>query len=313
MSNSVLFKSSIAKKYFMALTGLFLCTFLVGHLLGNLQLIFKTGEEGRRAFNEYAYFMGHNLFIQVLSYTTYIALIVHAVDGIMLTIQNKKARPVKYAYNNPKANSGTASRNMAILGTLILVFLATHMANFWWKAKITEEIPLHVKTIEKSYQQQNPMTGQVTNIRYQINHLLTTKGEYIPISVKDLEHDTYVNPQTGESVQGNDTCFVKIKDGFHVYDKNTNLNIGEAYKDLHTVVMTFFSKENSNALFGVIFYVISMIVLGYHLWHGFASAFQSLGLNHPLYMPIIKKIGMAFSIVVPFLFAIIPIIIYMNH
>jgi len=36
-------------------------------------------------------------------------------------------------------------------------------------------------------------------------------------------------------------------------------------------------------------------------------------LNHPLYMPIIKKIGMAFSIVVPFLFAIIPIIIYMNH
>ena len=80
MSNSVLFKSSIAKKYFMALTGLFLCTFLVGHLLGNLQLIFKTGEEGRRAFNEYAYFMGHNLFIKVLSYVTYIALIIHAID-----------------------------------------------------------------------------------------------------------------------------------------------------------------------------------------------------------------------------------------
>jgi succinate dehydrogenase / fumarate reductase cytochrome b subunit len=78
-------------------------------------------------------------------------------------------------------------------------------------------------------------------------------------------------------------------------------------------VMTFFSKENSSALFGVLFYVISMLVLGYHLWHGFASAFQSLGLNHPLYMPIIKKIGMAFSIVVPFLFAIIPVIIYMNH
>ena len=67
MSNSVLFKSSIGKKVFMALTGLFLCTFLVGHLLGNLQLILKTGEEGRRAFNEYAYFMGHNPFIKILS------------------------------------------------------------------------------------------------------------------------------------------------------------------------------------------------------------------------------------------------------
>jgi succinate dehydrogenase / fumarate reductase cytochrome b subunit len=313
MSNSVLFKSSIAKKYFMALTGLFLCTFLIGHLLGNLQLIFNTGEEGRRAFNEYAYFMGHNLFIQVLSYTTYLALIIHAVDGILLTIQNKKARPVNYAYSNPKANSGTASRNMAILGTLILVFIATHMANFWWKAKITKEIPMHNKTIEKSDQQTDPLTNEVIIVKYQINHLLTTKGEYIPISVKYLVNNIYINPQTGQRAEGNDTCTVTIKDGFKLYDKNTNLLIGEGYKDLHSVVMTFFSKENSSALFGVIFYVISMLVLGYHLWHGFASAFQSLGLNHPLYTPIIKKIGMAFSIIVPFLFAIIPVIIYIYH
>jgi succinate dehydrogenase / fumarate reductase cytochrome b subunit len=292
---------------------LFLCTFLIGHLLGNLQLIFNTGEEGRRAFNEYAYFMGHNLFIQVLSYTTYLALIIHAVDGIMLTIQNKKARPVNYAYSNPKANSGTASRNMAILGTLILVFIATHMANFWWKAKITKEIPMHNKTIEKSDQQTDPLTNEVIIVKYQINHLLTTKGEYIPISVKDLVNNIYINPQTGQRAEGNDTCTVTIKDGFKLYDKNTNLLIGEGYKDLHSVVMTFFSKENSSALFGVIFYVISMLVLGYHLWHGFASAFQSLGLNHPLYTPIIKKIGMAFSIIVPFLFAIIPVIIYIYH
>ena len=60
MSKSAFIKSSIAKKYWMALTGLFLCLFLVGHLIGNLQLIVKTGEEGRRAFNEYAYFMTHN-------------------------------------------------------------------------------------------------------------------------------------------------------------------------------------------------------------------------------------------------------------
>jgi succinate dehydrogenase / fumarate reductase cytochrome b subunit len=51
MSKSAILSSSIAKKYWMALTGLFLCLFLVGHLLGNLQLILKTGEEGRRAFN----------------------------------------------------------------------------------------------------------------------------------------------------------------------------------------------------------------------------------------------------------------------
>ena len=90
MSNSAFIKSSIAKKYWMALTGLFLCLFLVGHLLGNLQLIFSTGEEGRRVFNEYAFFMTHNPAIKVLSYLTYFSILFHAVDGIALFVQNKK-------------------------------------------------------------------------------------------------------------------------------------------------------------------------------------------------------------------------------
>src|SRR5690606_12983677 len=98
MSNSAILKSSIAKKYWMALTVLFLCLFLVGHLLGNLQLIFITGEEGKRAFNEYAYFMTHNPFVKVLSYLTYLSILFHAVDGLMLAVQNKKARPQGYAY-----------------------------------------------------------------------------------------------------------------------------------------------------------------------------------------------------------------------
>ena len=97
MSKSAILRSSIAKKYWMALTGLFLCTFLIGHLAGNLQLIFKVGEEGRRAFNEYAYFMQHNIFIKILSYVTYLSILFHAIDGLMLAVQNKKARPVKYA------------------------------------------------------------------------------------------------------------------------------------------------------------------------------------------------------------------------
>ena len=127
MSNSSILKSSIAKKYWMALTGLFLCLFLVGHLLGNLQLIFSTGEEGKRAFNEYAYFITHFLPIKILSYLTYISIIFHAVDGFILTIQNRRARPIKYAVNNPGPTSSTPARYMAVLGTLILVFLATHM------------------------------------------------------------------------------------------------------------------------------------------------------------------------------------------
>jgi succinate dehydrogenase / fumarate reductase cytochrome b subunit len=310
MSNSVIFKSSIGKKVFMALTGLFLCTFLVGHLLGNLQLILKTGEEGRRAFNEYAYFMGHNPFIKILSYVTYAAVIIHIIDGFALTIQNKKARPIGYAYNKPAANSSSASRSMAILGTLILVFLATHMANFWWKMKITEDVPLHVNTVSKEIPQVNPITQSQELVTYNINHLLTTSGEYIPISIQNQTTKQYLNSQ-GIPVSGADTSYVRIKNVTEIYNRDTRLKMGEAYKDLHTLVMDFFNPtKNKGALFAVLFYVISMIVLGYHLLHGFQSAFQSLGINHPKYTPMIKIIGTGFAVIIPLLFAIIPIIIY---
>ena len=61
---------------------------------------------------------------------------------------------------------------------------------------------------------------------------------------------------------------------------------------------------------GVLVYVLGMISLSYHLLHGFQSAFQTLGLNHKNFTPFIKKLGMAFSIIVPFVFAMMPIAIY---
>jgi succinate dehydrogenase / fumarate reductase cytochrome b subunit len=55
-----------------------------------------------------------------------------------------------------------------------------------------------------------------------------------------------------------------------------------------------------------------MIFLGYHLSHGFASAFQTLGINHNKYSPAIKAIGTAYSILVPALFASMPVYIYFS-
>ena len=60
------------------------------------------------------------------------------------------------------------------------------------------------------------------------------------------------------------------------------------------------------------FYVISMAVLGFHLWHGFASAFQSLGLNHAKYNGFITGFGKLYAIAVPVLYAVIPIVIYLK-
>lgn len=306
MSKSGIFTSSLAKKYWMALTGLFLITFLIGHLLGNMQLITKTGEEGRRAFNEYAYFMGHNIFIKILAYLTYFSILAHACIGLYLAVQNKKARPQNYAYNKPGTNSSAASRYMAILGTLILVFIVTHMANFWWKQKVAETVPLHYVEVQKEQQGMDPTTGQPTFQKYTEISALTTMGMYIPVG--------YVDPQTGKK-----EIQLEPKEGTEFRDPNTNLKLAEGYRDLHTVVMNFFGQSvqgqptNELALWAVILYVVSMFVLMFHLWHGFGSAFQSLGLNHRKYNGLIRFLGQAFAIVVPLLFAIIPVVIYLRR
>ncbi len=125
-----LFSSSLGKKLIMSLTGLFLCMFLVVHLIGNLQLF---NNDAGYAFNKYAVFMTTFPPIKVVSYLLYASVIIHAIYALVLTMKNKSARPVGYSQSAGSANSAWNSRNMGILGTVLLVFIATHMQNFWWK------------------------------------------------------------------------------------------------------------------------------------------------------------------------------------
>jgi succinate dehydrogenase / fumarate reductase, cytochrome b subunit len=65
-------------------------------------------------------------------------------------------------------------------------------------------------------------------------------------------------------------------------------------------------------LWVVIIYVLGMISLAWHLLHGFQSAFQTFGINHKRFTPIIKGLGIAFSIIIPLLFALMPVSIYLK-
>ena len=228
MSNNGLLKSSLAKKYLMALTGLFLCTFLIGHLAGNLQL-FIQGSEGQQAFNEYAEFMTTFPLVKILSYLTYASVLFHIADGVVLTTRNRKSRPVGYVKEKGSANASWSSRNMGLLGTIIAVFLVSHMQTFWYKMHFGA-MPMH-----------------------------------------------------------------------------------EGLKDLHTVVLAFFSPANSLGLIAVLGYVFAQAALSFHLVHGFQSGFQSLGLRHPKITPIIEKTGYLFGIGVPLLFASIPVFLYITQ
>ena len=71
-------------------------------------------------------------------------------------------------------------------------------------------------------------------------------------------------------------------------------------------------KETFSQLWVVIVYVLGVISLGWHLIHGFSSAFQTLGLNHKKYTPIIKMLGVAFSVIVPLVFAAMPIYFFLT-
>ncbi len=121
--------SSIGRKLVMSLTGLFLCLYLVIHVAGNLQLFL--GDDGK-AFNSYAYFMTHNPLISIVAWGTKLAILLHAIQGILLYLKNRAARKVGYKVTNTKASTW-ASRNMAFLGTVIFVFIVVHLENFWYR------------------------------------------------------------------------------------------------------------------------------------------------------------------------------------
>lgn len=125
--------SSLMRKMLMALTGLFLCFFLVIHLLGNLQLLLPA-EQARTSFNSYSQLLSGNIFIKIISYVLYASLILHALDALIITIKNRKAAGT-YAYDKRAAASKWYSRNMGILGTVILVFLVFHFKDFWYQYK----------------------------------------------------------------------------------------------------------------------------------------------------------------------------------
>lgn len=258
------FNSSLGKKLIMALTGLFLSLFLVVHLSGNLQLFNQDNGQG---FNEYSYFMTHFPPIKVISYLLYLSIIIHAVYALVLTLKNRKARPVAYAHQS-EAPASWSSKNMGILGSVLLLFIVIHMGNFWFSYHKDEWFKNH-EGPRMSYMEYRTdlNTGQ------QISAIELPPGEYV--QVKYTEGDVEI---------------VRTKDL------------------QHQVVIAF-----SNPIY-VLFYVIAMGALGFHLYHGFQSGFQSIGWNHRRYTPIIKFVGKwLFAVILPLGFAAIPIIYYLQH
>ena len=223
MSNlSKMFNSSIGRKLIMALTGLFLCSFLVVHLSGNLSLFFN--DEGE-AFNKYTHFMSTNMFLRVIEIGLLLGFVFHIATAFKLTNQNASSRKIKYDNQKLNETSNWFSRNMGLSGSVVLIFLIMHLVGFWGK--------------------------------------------------------------------------------FHFQTEPSVMYDGEPSKDMYTIVVEAFQ-----VWWIVLVYVIGVILLGFHLNHGFQSAFQSLGLKSKAYASLISNVGTGFAVIMTVGFASFPIMFF---
>lgn len=215
--------ASIGRKFVMSITGLFLLVFVGVHLGINLLLIF---DDSGDLFNQGAHFMSTNPLIKVMEPILGLGFVIHIIWSFFLEYQNWMARPVKYAKKNMSGASTWASRNMLVLGALVLVFLIIHIINFFVKMKFTGD----------------PLLTEVT-----------------------------VN-------------------GVHMH--NAYALVAGAFK--------------ASVALGI-FYILGGILLGFHLSHGFWSAFQTLGLNNKHWLNRWKVIGTIYAIFIALGYAVIPL------
>ena len=213
-SVTVFLNSSIGKKLMMAVTGSFLLVFLVVHLIGNITLFF-----GPTAFNGYVGALDVvKPLIRVIEVVLLLAFVLHIFNGFKLWLENKTAKGVKYQVNGSAENSDVFSRTMFLTGSIVFIFLVSHLGTFFWR--------------------------------------------------------------------------------FNVHDPMGLANVHQYFD----IVVYFFG-----IWWYVLLYVVAMILLGFHLNHGFQSAFQTFGWNHNKYFPLIQKFGTAYAVIMAAGFASMPI------
>ncbi len=124
---------SVGRKFLVGISGLFLIMFLTVHLAVNLFLI-----AGQEAYNMAAYFMASTPAIRVMEPLLAAGFLLHIAYSSVLTFTNQGTRPQKYALVDQSETSSWPSRNMFVLGFLILIFLVLHLSNFWYNMKFGE-------------------------------------------------------------------------------------------------------------------------------------------------------------------------------
>lgn len=140
MSN--FFTRAVGKKFIQSITGLFLILFLMVHLTVNSLIVF---DDSGDLFNQAAHFMDTNLVVRIIEPVLAIGVILHFIFATFITLDNQLNRDINYSglrrykKRDAAAASPWTSRNMYILGAVILIFLVIHIINFFWQMNFSSD------------------------------------------------------------------------------------------------------------------------------------------------------------------------------
>lgn len=210
---------------------------------------------------------------------------------------------------------------MSLSGIFLILFLVVHLAG---NLQLLANDGGKQFNVYAHFMTQNPIIKSISYILYFTILLHTVQGIALAIQNRKAKGGAYkvssdatVSAFSKYMVHLGIIIFIFLL--IHLYQfwlqmKTGNVqmvnypNSEKQYQDLYILVIEAFKS-----LSYVIFYVVSMIVVGMHLWHGFQSAFQTLGLNHRKYNGLIRGAGMAYAVLVSLGFAIIPVLIYLRQ
>jgi succinate dehydrogenase / fumarate reductase cytochrome b subunit len=229
-------RSSIGQKYVMAVTGLLLTGFVIGHMIGNL-LIYA----GPDALNSYAAALKDRPALLWPARLGLLAVfLVHLFLAFRLAWQNKKARPVGYSQHQRTAQANWASQHMLLTGVVLLLFILYHLAHFTF--------------------------GAVKSADHQLA-LSSGPGDdrWVPVHKNYLDLAEIKHPGQRHYVPAPEVSLT-----------NALVRGRDARHDVYSMVVSGFRNPWITGS-----YVLAMLFLALHLWHGGSSWFQSLGINAP--------------------------------
>src|SRR5699024_7047900 len=120
--------TTVAKKFAMGISGLFLVLYLIVHVTVNLMSVISP-----EIYNSLSEFMGYNFIIQaILQPILFIGIVFHFVMAFILEIKNSMTRPISYVKFKRGKNSTWMSHSMIYTGVVVLLFLGLHVYDFFF-------------------------------------------------------------------------------------------------------------------------------------------------------------------------------------